>query len=165
MQCYCIILSLQLWFSFNCTFTLFFLAHISFFLSHNFNSGVIHSLGISLVMPLVVYAAHVVVLENLKMYFFHSLSLSFVTLYGMCLHFPTRIKLAPLHWKHRALITGLLGSPHPYFEKYFFSDFKNPNDSYFLSTLQKYNSKFFQCSFLVFAHSATLAFISIAGIY
>lgn len=62
----------------------FYLAHISLFLSHNFNSGVIlfppklHSLEISLVMPLVVYAVHIVVLENLKIYFFHSLSLSFL---------------------------------------------------------------------------------------
>ena len=121
LQRYCIILSLQLWLSFNCMFTLFlFGSHFFLFISwfqfwghtffRNFLSG-----------ALVVYAAHVVVLENLKMYFFHSLSLSLssVTLYGMCLRFPTRIKLAPLHWKHRALITGLLGSPHPYFEKYF----------------------------------------------
>lgn len=149
MQCYCIILSLQLWFSFNCTFTLFFLAHISFFLSHNFNSGVIHSRNFlsDAFGCICCSCCRTWKLENVLLSL--SLSLSFVTLYGMCLHFPTRIKLAPLHWKHRALITGLLGSPHPYFEKYFFSDFKNPNDSYFLSTLQKYNSKFFQCSFLV----------------
>ena len=45
-------------------------------------------------MPLVVYTVHVVILENLKMYFFHSLSLFFVTLYGVCLRSPTRIRLA-----------------------------------------------------------------------
>ena len=97
-----------------------------------------------------------------------SLSLFFMTLYGMSLHSQARSNWPPLHRKHTALITGLLGSPHSHFEKFFFfffPDFKNPKLIVFSSQLCKNTTQFFQCSLLVFAHSATLAFIPIAGIY
>lgn len=118
-------------------------------------------------MPLVVYAVHVVVLENLKMYFFLSLSLFYDTVWHES-SFPSRIKLAPSASEAHSLNHWTSGKSPLSFWKvffFFFPDFKNPKLIVFSSQLCKNTTQFFQCSLLVFAHSATLAYIPIAGIY